>query len=89
MLVNKLVTDYRIPASSPLGDSTSSPLVLAIENNHEETVETILNLKASPTTENYEKKTPIHFAAEHGNSRILQKLLKRGDPSLMVSLKDK
>lgn len=69
-------------------DPVPSPLVLAIQNNQEETVEVILNLKASIVMEDDQKRSAIHHSARQGNPKILQKLLKKTDPSVVQKLKD-
>lgn len=55
-----------------------SPLILALEANHYEIVEILLDFNADIESQNKEGWRPIHFAADQGRLALARRLLKLG-----------
>ncbi len=58
------------------GDARISPLRLAVENNDEEMIKTLLSRRASLSAD--DGWTPLHYAASSGKTRAAERLLEKG-----------
>ncbi|MBI5447347.1 MAG: ankyrin repeat domain-containing protein [Gammaproteobacteria bacterium] len=75
--------------ASPNQDSESSPLLMAVKNNHTEVAQVLLENNANPIFSNKKGIQAIHLASFFGNERIVKLLLQYGVKKTVLTLEEK
>ncbi|OHB56887.1 MAG: hypothetical protein A2Y12_03010 [Planctomycetes bacterium GWF2_42_9] len=71
-------TQQAIDANQTYSDSQTTPLHLAVMNNHQETAETLISRGADVNAKDSQGSTPLHLAASNGSPDMCRFLIEKG-----------